>query len=198
MNIKIRLAEERDVPAMLHIYAPFVEQTSVSFEEEVPAEAAFWERIEGVLREAPWVVCTVDERVVAYAYAGYHRVRAAYRWNRELSAYVHPDFRGRFIGGALYQALFAALRWQGYTNALAGIVLPNVSSVRFHERMGFRLVGIYHKVGYKLSRYWDVGWWEKPLIDGDEPPGEIRSVEALLRSDEWNRMLREAERQIRY
>lgn len=198
MSIKIRLAEENDVSAMLRIYAPFVEQTSVSFEEEVPTEAAFWIRIEHVLREAPWLVCAIDERVVGYAYAGPHRVRAAYRWNRELSAYVHPDFRGRFVGGALYQALFAALKWQGYTNALAGIVLPNVSSVRFHERMGFRRVGVYHKVGYKLSQYWDVGWWEKPLIDSNEPPGEIRSMEELLESEEWNSILHDAERQIRY
>ena len=193
MNVKIRLAERQDVAAMLQIYAPFIKNTSISFEEEVPTEEAFWERVQAVLRKAPWLVCTFDGVVIAYAYAGSHRGRASYRWNRELSAYVHPDYRRRNIAGALYQVLFEGVVWQGYTNALAGIVLPNEASVKFHERVGFQLIGIYRRIGYKFGQYWDVGWWEKPLSPRELPPGNIKPLEELLASIHWKDIVQAAE-----
>lgn len=197
MKITIRLAERRDVPAMLAIYAPFVQHTATSFEFEVPSEADFWARVQSVLAEAPWLVCTIGEEVVAYAYAGSHRSRAAYHWNREVSVYVREDFRGKGVGGALYRALFAGLRWQGYVNALAGIVLPNEASVGFHEGVGFRLIGIYHRIGYKLDRYWNMSWWERPLQEASYRPGPVKKLEALVQTEEWAETIAKTELEIR-
>ena len=36
--------------------------------------------------------------------------------------------------------------------------------------MGFSPVGVYRAVGWKHGAWHDVEWWERPLIDGDEPP----------------------------
>lgn len=192
MKKEIRLAERRDVSGILEIYAPFVRQTATSFEMEVPPENAFWDRIQSVMKEAPWLVCTIDGKVAGYAYAGPHRSRAAYQWNRELSVYVQPAFRRKKIGRVLYQALFESLHWQGYVNALAGIVLPNETSVRFHEEMGFRLAGVYHRIGYKLDRYWDMGWWERPLITDERAPGAIRTVHELINTTVWEQIIQKA------
>ena len=168
----LRSARPADVPGMLAIYAPFVLHTAVSFEMEVPAEDDFLERVSTVQREAPWLVAEKGDTITGYAYAAPHRSRYAYRWTREVSAYVHPDYRGNGVGRALYTALFELLRRQGYTNTLAGITLPNDASVAFHEKIGFTTVGVYHRVGYKMDRYHDVGWWERPL--SEEAPGAIR------------------------
>ena len=50
--------------------------------------------------------------------------------------------------------------------AYAGIALPNNASVGLHEAMGFRLVGVYRGVGYKLGAWRDVGWWGLALREG--------------------------------
>ena len=190
---KIRLAMQSDVPAMLNIYRPFIEDSWTSFEMAVPTQDAFWQRVCKVLPENPWLVCEWQGDTIAYAYSGTHRSRHAYQWNRELSVYVHPDHYGRGIAKALYTALFDILIWQGYTNTLIGIALPNEASVRFHESMGYQLVGIYHRVGYKMGKYHDVGWWEKLLDSGEEPPGTILSLEELAGTKTWEEIIKKAE-----
>jgi phosphinothricin acetyltransferase len=76
------------------------------------------------------------------------------------------------IGRAIYNELIAILTRQGYANAYAGIALPNPASVAFHETMGFRRVGVYAEVGFKLGRWHDVGWWALRLADSPSGPAE--------------------------
>lgn len=183
MSYQIRLAQKADVAQMLKIYTPFVMESAVSFEETPPSEAEFWHRVETTCREAPWLVCCDRDKVAGYAYAGKHRKREAYRWTRELSVYVHPEFRKRRIATALYHSLIELLKVQGYTNALIGITLPNPASVRFHENFGFRPVGIYHKVGIKLGHFYDVGWWEMAL-SGQLPP-RLQTLDEIIDARAW-------------
>jgi len=179
----IRLATEADVPGILDIYAPYIKQSAITFEFKIPSQTAFWQRIQTVLAEAPWLVCTKGDAVSGYAYASKHRIRDAYRWTRELSVYIHPEHSGKGIATALYVALIELLKIQGYTNALGGIVLPNEVSVHLHQKVGFRRIGVYHQVGFKLGQYWDVEWWELPLRS--EPAGEIQPLEDVLGTNAW-------------
>jgi phosphinothricin acetyltransferase len=48
--------------------------------------------------------------------------------------------------------------------------LPNDPSVAFHERLGFHLIGVFHRIGYKFGAWRDVAWYERLLRDGP-PPG---------------------------
>jgi len=171
---KIRLAQRKDVPEMLDIYAPFILNTVTSFELNVPSEEEFWQRIVHKLEQYPWLVCEIDGKIAAYAYAGEHRARAAYQWNAELSVYVGEGYKKRGIASAMYRCLVEIVELQGYCNILAGISLPNPASVRFHEQFGFNLVGIYHKIGYKFGKWVDVGWWEMPLSRMGKTPPKIQ------------------------
>ncbi|MBV8941649.1 MAG: N-acetyltransferase, partial [Solirubrobacterales bacterium] len=104
-----------------------------------------------------------------------HRERAAYRWAAEVSVYVDPGFHRRGVGRALYQALLGLLREQGLCVACAGIALPNEASVALHESLGFALVGVYRRIGYKAGAWWDVAWWQLELRSpADGPPAEPR------------------------
>lgn len=161
----IRHARTDDIPAVLAIYAPFVLHSTTSFELEVPSLAAFTTRIQTVQQLAPWLVCELEGQIAGYAYAGPHRSRAGYRFNRELSVYVAEGFRRRGVATALYTTLIELLKLQGFTNTLIGITLPNDASVRFHEKMGYRPIGIYHGIGYKNGQFLDVGWWEMKIQD---------------------------------
>ena len=193
---KLRLATPADAASIQAIYAPFVADTFVSFETVVPTVAEMEMRISTVLAEAPWLVCTHEDQVIGYAYAGAHRARQAYQWNRELSAYIAEGWRGKGIATTLYAALIDLLRLQGYANTLAGISLPNEASVRFHERVGFRLVGVYHHIGFKNGQFCDVGWWELPIRE--TPPERMYSVSDLENSVIWRDVLLRAGRALTF
>jgi L-amino acid N-acyltransferase YncA len=165
----------RDAAECAAIYAPFVRESAVSFEEVVPDADAFAARIARLAATHPWLVAEVDGRVAGFAYGSPHRERAAYRWAADVSVYVDPAHHGRGIGRALYEQLLARLRAQRIHVACAGITLPNAASVGLHEALGFGLVGIYRGIGWKAGAWRDVGWWQLrllPPLDGDAPPPE--------------------------
>jgi len=188
MQYQIRLASRSDVAGMLKIYGPIIEETATSFEYEVPSEEEFWQRVSKVLKESAWLVCLYGDVVVGYAYASAHRGRTAYQWNRELSVYVHSDYRGRAIATALYKTLFDIIFKQGYSNALIGITLPNNASVAFHEKLGFKQIGIYRDIGFKNGAYHSVGWWQLKVVDGS--PGKLRLIDELGAKEMGEAMLK--------
>ena len=172
MNPIIRLAEKRDVKGILEIYAPFILDTVVTFEETVPDEASFWERIQGIMEELPFLVCEIDRRIAGYAYASAYRSRASYKWTKEVSVYIHPDFYRRRVAQALYTILNELVRYQGIADLLAIITLPNEQSVGFHEHFGYRKCAEFSKVGYKLNNWQTVGWFELFIQDEKKAPME--------------------------
>jgi phosphinothricin acetyltransferase len=170
MNATIRLAEKRDVPGILEIYKPFILHTSVTFEEIVPDEQSFWERIQEIMNELPFLVCDIDGRIAGYAYASAYRSRASYRWSKEVSVYVHPEFHRKKVAHALYTSLHEMVRFQGIANLLAIITMPNEPSVAFHEFFGYRKCAEFSKVGYKLNQWQNVGWFELFIQDENQAP----------------------------
>lgn len=159
----IRPAQVEDAEAIRAIYAPFVEETTVSFEEVPPDRAEMARRIETISTDYPFLVATRDEAVIGYAYASQHRTRAAYRTSVDVAVYVDPLAKGQGVGRALYEELLPRAAARGYHAAFAGIVLPNEASVALHKAVGFEPVGVYREVGRKFGRWLDVGWWQKRL-----------------------------------
>jgi len=160
----------RDAGAIANIYAPYVTDTVVSFEEAAPTPAEMAERIERLTKTHAWLVAEDGGEILGYAYACPHRERAAYRWTTEVTVYVDPQHQRRGTGRALYKELLESLAEHGYRVALAVIALPNDASVGLHEACGFTLVGVYRRIGFKLGEWWDVGWWQLELTDADTGP----------------------------
>lgn len=170
--MEIRDADPRhDAGACAAIYAPHVEGSAASFEEEAPGAAAMAERIAAAQPTHPWLVAASGGGVAGFAYGCRHRERAAYRWSADVSIYVDADSRRAGVGRALYAELLDRLRAQGFHLACAGITLPNEASVALHESFGFEPVGVYRRVGWKAGAWRDVGWWQLQLAPpGAEPP----------------------------
>lgn len=168
----IRTATPDDAAALAAIYAPIVTDTVISFELQAPDAAEIRRRIEATLPLLPWLVGEdAQGTVCGYVYASRFRERAAYQWAVEVTAYVRADCRGSGVGRRLYTRLFELLSALGYSQAVAGITLPNAPSVGLHEAMGFTAVARFEKVGYKLGRWHDVGYWQKALQPSQlEPP----------------------------
>lgn len=169
-RILVRSATEADAPALLAIYAPYVEHTTVSFETTVPGVDEFEGRIRKYAEGWAWLVAECDGRLLGYAYGSPHRERAAYRWSAETSAYVDPGAQRQGLGRRLYLALFEALAGRGYCNAYAGIALPNDPSIALHCRVGFEPVGVFRAAGRKFGAWRDIAWYQRRLRD--EPPHE--------------------------
>jgi phosphinothricin acetyltransferase len=179
MSVEIRLATPDDAAGILKIYSPYCESSHVSFEIIAPHEAEMRERIAHIMDQHPWLVASIDDEVAGYVYASQHRARAAYRWAVDVAVYVGRAHHRRGLGRALYTTLFALLRQQGYFKAYAGITLPNPASVGLHESLGFQSVAVYPKVGYKLGRWLDVGWWQLNLQAEVDNPPEPRGFPAI-------------------
>ena len=169
--MKLRQATLADAEAIAAIYAPIVQNTFISFETEPASPDEMRSRIAKSLERHCWLVSEDEhQRVSGYAYASPFRDRAAYRWSVETTAYVREDCRGSGVGKRLYMALLPRLLELGYYQVFAGIALPNPASVALHEAVGFRPVGIYRNVGFKLGGWHDVGWWQLELRRPSAPP----------------------------
>ena len=166
--MQIRLAREDDAGEIAAIYRPSVTEGATSFEVTPPDAAEMARRMRSVMAFAPWLVGSDDRPgagggLLGYAYASPHNERPSYQWSVNVTVYVHAAHHRRGVGRALYRTLFDLLRLQGFYVAHAGITLPNPGSVGLHESLGFRPVGIYPSVGWKLGAWRDVGWWHLPL-----------------------------------
>jgi L-amino acid N-acyltransferase YncA len=165
----------RDATACAAIYAPHVEGSPVSFEEEAPEAGEMATRIEHYGASHAWLVAEREGEVAGYAYATAFNERPAYRWSTSVSVYIAADARGQGTGRALYEALFERLRERGFRTACAGITLPNEASERLHESLGFELVGVNRGIGFKEGAWRDVGWYQLELVPpGEAPPPEPR------------------------
>ena len=163
----------RDAAACAAIYAPNVEASATSFEEQAPSAEEIATRIERTAATHPWLVAEADGEVLGYAYACRHRERPAYRWSADVSVYVAEAERGRGVGRGLYEGLFERLRNRGFRVACAGITLPNEASIALHESLGFVAVGVFRRIGWKVGAWRDVGWWQLDLApESGEPPLE--------------------------
>jgi phosphinothricin acetyltransferase len=185
MPIDLRIATPDDAPGICAVYAPYCNSTVVSFESTAPSEHEMRARIEHILPRYPWLVAESRGNIAGYVYASRHRERAGYRWAVDVAIYIAPTHHRTGLGRALYTALLSILRAQNYSKAIAGITLPNAGSVGLHEAIGFRPIGVFPKIGYKLGSWLDVGWWQLDLAPEPDHPLEplefsmIRESEAV-------------------
>ena len=179
----IRIANEADVEQMLAIYAPYVENTTATFEYTVPTKEEFSARFREITRQFPWLVWEEDGTVLGYAYGSLPFARAAYAWAGEASIYLAPEAWGRGIGRRLYTALEQIMEYQGYRVLYAIVTEENAASLAFHRALGYRQVGVFSGCGLKFNRWLGVIWLEKHLNSVGIPSETPLSFGAFGESD---------------
>ena len=192
---RIRMATPDDAAAILGLYAPYIENTAITFEVSVPALDAFKDRIVTISARYPYLVCCIGDTVLGFAYANTHMERAAYQWNATLSVYIRQGTGGRGMGTGLYHTLLGMLRLQNFKNVFGGITLPNEASVRLHRHFGFTSLCVYKNTGYKCGRWHDVAWYEKILGRHESGPNPPLPVKAIAK-EECARLMHEGENLI--
>lgn len=186
-NICIRVAAPGDAAQLLAIYTPYVEQTAITFEYDVPTLDEFRGRIARTLQKYPYLTAERGGELLGYAYLSPFVGRAAYQWAAETSIYLRMDSRGLGLGRALYEIIERIARAQNLTNLEACIGRPagaadehlTDNSVEFHTHMGYRMVGEFHKCGYKFGRWYHMAWMEKLLAPHVPNQAPVRPFPAL-------------------
>ncbi len=169
-NVTYRLATTDDAAELVNIYAPFVKNTAITYEYEVPSVSEFASRIADVLAKFPYIAVLIDGKISGYAYAHAFHPRAAYSWCAEMSIYLANDCHGMGIGRELYGIMETILKKQNILNLYSCVAYTEVedeyltqASVHFHEHMGFKICAHLHNCGYKFNRWYDMVYMEKTI-----------------------------------
>lgn len=190
--MRVREATVGDAAGVLAVYAPYIRDTAITFETAVPSVAEFAARMGAVIGDYPYLVMEEAGAIAGFAYA--HRLgeRAAYVWNAELSVYLAPACTGRGWGSALMKAVIELLALQGVRNVYSLVTVPNEPSRRAHGKLGFEVMGVQRRAGFKQGAWHDVAWLHRALgpFAGEPAPrvplGEVdgAAVRAILAAAE--------------
>ena len=159
----IRSATLEDSSIIANIYNWYIENTVISFEETTLSSGDMAQRIVQADNTCPCYVMEEDQQIIGFAYATWWHARAAYKYSRETSIYLHHEYSGGGRGQRLYQHLIDEIRKTPIHVLVAGIALPNDAGVALHEKLGFEKVGQLEEVGHKFDNYIDVGYWQLKL-----------------------------------
>jgi phosphinothricin acetyltransferase len=170
-ELLVRPAVVGDVPTMMAIYNHYVKTSHATFDIAPVSLENRLAWFEHFAERGPFrlLVAEQDGEIIGYAGSGRFREKPAYATSVEMTVYVHPEACGRGVGARMYERLFDVLAGEPIHRAYAGITLPNDASVALHRRFGFREIGVYDEVGFKLGRYWSVLWLEKPMPFAGQP-----------------------------
>jgi len=194
-KVTVRFATKDDAKELLSIYEPYVLETGITSECEVPSAKEFESRIQSISETFPYIVCEVDGEIAGYAYASLHKTRAGYRWDADASIYVSSKYHRNKIGTALYNCMLEIVKQQGFYVIYAVVTSTNEASVKFHEAFGFDYVGTYKNTIYKLGQWFDTRILEKQLKDYSIVPTETISVKEVDK-DLIDRLFKEAEKLV--
>lgn len=179
--MKIEFVNPKDAVELVEIYAPYVKNTAITFEYEVPSVEEFTNRITNTLQKYPYIKAIDDNgKIVGYAYVSPFKTRAAYAWSVETSIYVKQDCKHQGIGKALYEYLENSCKKMGILNMNACIAYAKVEdryltndSVRFHEKLGYKMVGTFHDCANKFGIWYNMVWMEKYIGEHNANPSPV-------------------------
>lgn len=185
-TLTVRLASPTDAEVLVAIYAPYVLNTAITYEYEIPSQEEFAKRIETYSRKHPYLVAELDGVPVGYAYACPLGSRPAFDWAVETAIYIHKDYKGNGIGTILYEKLEAILKIMGIRTVTAAVASVDHedpyltdASIRFHSAMGYTPVGTFHHAGCKFGRWYDLTWLEKAIGEYESDPPAVKSMDEM-------------------
>jgi phosphinothricin acetyltransferase len=159
----VRPFEPRDIPPSVALTNHFIEHTAVHFDRDPQTEAEWTKAIESKPDRYLWLTAELDGAHAGFAKSGPWRTRAAYDGTVETSIYIQEHARGKGVARVLYKQLLTQLGDLGFHIAVAGMTLPNDTSVRFHQSMGFEHVGVFKEVGREFDSWHDVAFMQRVL-----------------------------------
>ncbi len=179
-EVTFRLADLNDAQAILEIYKPYILNTAVTFEIEVPALAQFEKRMAAIMEKYPYIAALINDEIVGYGYVSAFKDRAAYDYSAETSIYIAEAYQRQGIGRNIYLLLEEICKDMNICNLNACLAYSEEDdeyltkdSLHFHEEMGYHLSGHFEKCAYKFGKWYDMIWLEKHLLPHSDTPENV-------------------------
>jgi L-amino acid N-acyltransferase YncA len=172
----VRPASAQDAAACVAIYRPYVQNTAISWEIDVPTVDEMAARIDGLRGTHEWLVLERDDEIIGFAYGQPLKRLAVFRWSTETGIYVDVDHRRAGAGRELFSQLLRRLTERGYRQAFAGITQPNEASNGFHRSFGFQDAGLYRRAAWKHGSWHDVAWMQLDLQGTTDQDGAVAPI----------------------
>ena len=164
MEIKIRPYQIEDAPILLEIINYNILNATALYDYEPRT----LENQVAILKEKlskgfPVIVATENEMVVGFGYYSEFRFREAYKFTVEHSVYAHPNHLGKGIGKSILENLILLAKAQKLHTMIGVIDAENQSSIEFHKKFGFEIVGTIKESGFKFNRWLHSVFMQKML-----------------------------------
>ena len=156
LSVKLRAAEAKDCFAICEIYNFYIQNSVVTFDEQNMAVSQWQEKLTYLNKQKlPFIVAESDNgELLGFAYVAPWRQKSAYRTTVEDSIYLRAAATGKRVGTKLLEELLKLSKQVGVKEVVAVISDSGAeSSVRLHERFGFKKQGHLAKVGFKFDRW---------------------------------------------
>lgn len=171
----IRKATYTDAWAIAEIYNYYVINTALTIEWESVTPYKIAGKIEQCEQIGPYLVYEDNKLIIGYAHVSAIRERKACNHSVESAIYLKNGFGGKGIGSQLYSELLSKTASK-YQVIIAGIVLSNTVSIRFHEKCGFKKISHFSESTKKFGEWVDVGFWQKLSCDSSISRESAREV----------------------
>ena len=154
MEVKIRKYQSQDATAILEIINYNILNSTSLYDYDIRT----LEQQKTILEEKigkgfPVIVATINEKCIGFGMYSEFRFRQAYQFTVEHSVYVSNEFQGKNIGKMLLEELISLAKKQGLHTMIGVIDSENESSIAFHQKFGFDVVGTIKDSGFKFNRW---------------------------------------------
>jgi L-amino acid N-acyltransferase YncA len=164
MEIKIRAYQTEDAQAILDIINYNILNSTALYDYEprsLENQIAIFD--DKLKKGFPIIVATENETVVGFGYYSEFRFREAYKFTVEHSVYAHPNYIGKGIGKLIMENLLDLAKDQKLHTMIGVIDSENQSSIDFHKKFGFEIVGNIKESGFKFDRWLHSVFMQKML-----------------------------------
>jgi phosphinothricin acetyltransferase len=154
MEIHLRRYQLEDTQAILDIINYNILHSTALYDYNIRTLEQQQAIIDDKLAKNFPIVIAENEGVVAgFGMYGEFRFKEAYKFTVEHSVYVNNAFQGKGIGKVILEQLIDIAKEQGVHTMIAVIDAENESSVAFHEKYDFKIVGVIKESGWKFERW---------------------------------------------
>ncbi|SKA74851.1 phosphinothricin acetyltransferase [Clostridium sp. USBA 49] len=166
----IREASEKDLKSILDIYNDAILNTTAIYAYKIQTLEEKKQWYEKKKQNGyPLLVFEENGMVAGFATFGPFREWPAYKYTIEHSVYVHKDYRNQGIATKLMKKIIEIANEKEYATLVAAIDSSNKTSIKMHEKIGFKYSGTIKKAGFKFGKWLDLDFYQLNLIGPKMP-----------------------------
>lgn len=161
--MQIREVQQSDALAIAEITNYYIEHTNFNLDDKFVSETEVQSKIIEIQKKYPYLVGEEDGKIIGFAHGYCYNAKVGYDATAGTTIYLSSEAQGKGYGTRLYNGLLSSLPLFDVKVALGGITSGNEASVALHQRLGFRKVAHFEKIGYKFGAWVDVEYWQKEV-----------------------------------